>query len=77
MDGLCEEDILGVREVFCGREDKAVCSCPEKVSVAMHRAIEKGRPPHCPLGLAHVQLWLLLTKTLPGLAEILPPYIIR
>lgn len=24
MDGLCEEDMLGMREVICNREDKAV-----------------------------------------------------
>lgn len=33
----------------------------------------KKGPPLCPLGLVHVQLWLLLTKALLVLVEILPP----
>lgn len=48
-------------------------SCLEKVSVAICRAIGKGRPPHCPLGFAYVQLGLLLTKPWLVLVEVLPP----
>lgn len=73
MDGSCEEDILGVRGVFCDREYKAVWPCPENVSCFVQSNRKRGRPPHCSLGLAHVQLWLLLTKPLLVLAEILPP----
>jgi len=64
-----------VKDIFCDREGKAVCSCLEKVSVAMYSVIEKGKPSHCPLNLAHVQLWILLTKTLFVLVEILPPQV--
>ena len=54
-------------------ESVRLCGLAQRMSVALYRAIEKGRPPHCSLGLAHVQLWLLLTKPLLELAEILPP----
>lgn len=48
-------------------------SCTEKVSVAMCSAKEKGRPSHCPVSLACVELVLLLSKALLVLAEFLPP----
>lgn len=73
MHGLCEDNMLGVRKVFSDREGKAMWSCPEKVSVAICRAIGKGMPPHCPLGFAYVQLWLLLTKPRLVLVEVLLP----
>lgn len=76
MDGSFQGALLHVRGDFCGREGREYGLAQRRCQLLCTEQRTREAT-YCPLGLAHVQPWLLLTRRPLVLADIPPTEIIQ